>query len=236
MRVAAVRCVLLAVFAFGCSSAPPPEEPVDEPLTAGGEAEAPPPEAALPATTPVPVPAPAVPRQDLSEPLRQLWTQVEEAVAIAAPDGPLEASAEAVTAWAQGPFTDWLRLRAAVHQQIQQTSAAVGAEPAAERAVADALIAYALEDFAASIAGVPVPVEIARDAELLTIYAEALMDAVRPLARQSAATYGQCAQRVATLGEESPWVPWGAYCVTRGREVITTYGLLDGPADQPEGE
>ena len=36
---------------------------------------------------------------------------------------------------------------------------------------------------------------------------------------------------LAALGDDSPWLPWRAYCVQRGQEVIEGYGL-EAPAEE----
>src|SRR6185503_8401489 len=84
--------------------------------TAGGEEAAMQP--AMRTTTPVPVPQPAAPREELSEPLQRLWTGVEEGVAIRPPDPPRESTTEAVQAWAQGPYTEWLQARRAASDRV----------------------------------------------------------------------------------------------------------------------
>jgi hypothetical protein len=200
--------------------------------TAGGEESVMSP--ALRTTTPIPVPQPAVAREGLSEPLQRLWTAVEEAVAIRPPDPPAEDSLDAVQGWSQGPFSEWVRARIEANERMGAIFDEVPEVPVHERGIAAALVAYALEDFAGGVGGAPVPTEIARDAELLEIYRSELTDAVHPLASSAVLRYAFCQQRLAPLGDESEWLPWRAYCVQRGQEMISIYGLRTYEEVEPE--
>ena len=184
-------------------------------------------------TIPVPVPQPAVARDDLSAPLQAVWTAVEEQVSTSRPEGPEEATVATVQEWAEGPFTEWIGARRALVDATRAMVGEVASEPAYERAVALALWAYAMEDFGAQIAGAPVPAEIAQDEELRGIYIGSLNDASRPLGQAAIELYADCQQRLLALGDESPWLPWRAYCVQRGVEVIEGYGLTP-PDASPE--
>ncbi|MCB9598089.1 MAG: hypothetical protein H6719_35575 [Sandaracinaceae bacterium] len=176
-------------------------------------------------TLPVPVPLTAVPRDELSAELQAVWSRVEEQVADMRPDGPAEATVENVQAWADGPFRAWIDGRRLALDETRPLLAAVGEEPPWERAVALALWAYAFEDFGAQIAGAPVPDSIAQDDELRGIYIESLNEATVPLGERAVELYGLCQQRLVVLGDDSPWLPWRAYCVQRGQEVIAGYRL-----------
>src|SRR5215470_14325864 len=78
--------------------------------TSGGEA--PPPAAPpMPTTTPIPVPQPATPRAQLSQPLQHVWDLTEHAVEVRPPGPPDEATRDAITAWANGAFHDWVVAR-----------------------------------------------------------------------------------------------------------------------------
>ena len=226
------------VLSAACSSAETETETADPVATTGGETETVPPEEhPMRTTTPVPVPQPAVAREELSEPLQQTWTGIEEVVAIRPPDGPLDATEEAIEQWAAGPLTDWIVTRRDATAAVGQVASGVPEEPVWERAVGAALFGYALEEFAADIRSSPVPTEIAEDAELLTIYIDALNQSLRPVVIESVTNYAVCQQRLASLGDESEWLPWRAYCVQRGQEIIETYQLQahetedDGDAD-----
>ena len=226
----------LPLLAVACGSPEPAEPSSPEPVTsAGGETEvsgaaeeAPP----LRTTIPVPVPQPPVAREALSAPLQASWTGIEEVVAIRPPDGPDQGSEEAIRLWAEGPLTEWIARRREATRAVGEVAAGVPAEPVYERAVGAALFGYALEDFAADLRSSPVPGSISEDPELLAIYVEALTTALRPLAIESATNYAVCRQRLASLGDDSEWVPWRAYCVQRGREVIEVYELQ---SDATEG-
>lgn len=230
MKNALFLAAALLVACGGSSVAPEPE-PVAS--TSGGEAE---PEPVLRTTTPVPVPQPAVAREAMSEPLQQLWTQIEETVSVRPPDPPAEATTEAIQAWAQGPFREWLVARREATSRAAAASRDVPEDPVHERAIAAALLAYALEDMVADVRGAPVPDDIANDPELLEIYANSLSEVLRPLASEAVVAYAFCQQRFASLGDESEWLPWRAYCVQRGREVIEVYELTPEGAVPPSDE
>lgn len=129
-------------------------------------------------------------------------------------------------------------------QSAVASSEAVPDEPPHERAMASALLGYAFEDFVADVWGSPLPADLAQDAELLEIYVTNLMEVLRPMAVEAVISYGYCQQRLAALGDESEWLPWRAYCVQRGREVIETYELTaselspaaEGESSEGEGD
>lgn len=233
---------------IACGGAPSSASTTTEPAsTTGGEAppdsavvetEAEPAPIVLRTTTPVPVPLPAVARDDLSDELQAVWTRVEEQVAIARPDGPEEATSATVQEWANGPFLAWLEARRDALTETRALLEAVSEESPYERGVALGLWAYAFEDLGAQIAGSPVPDEIATDQELLGIYIQSLNQASIPVGERAIELYADCQRRLAALGDDSEWLPWRAYCVQRGREVIEGYGLTPADADASavEGE
>lgn len=224
-----IRLLLLALLLTACGGrdAEPTDDAVtDEASTAGGETDEPPaPEPVMRATVPVPVPQPAVAREQVSDPLQNLWTSVEETVAIRPPEPPADDSVEAADAWAQGPFAAWIGTRASSMRSTIELGEGVGDAPPYERAVAAALIAYALEDFVADVRGAPVPGSIATDPELLEVYVASMNDTVRPLAVEAVTYYAFCTQRLTALGDDSPWLPWRAYCTQRGQEMVELYEL-----------
>jgi hypothetical protein len=223
--------VMAALWLSACGGVAPASEPAPAASTAGGEAEVTPAHP-LRTTTPIPVPAPAIAREALSQPLQDLWSEVEETVAIRPPDGPAAATEEALTEWAEGPFAAWVTARREALAEVVAMSEAVPEEPAHERAMAAALLGYALEELVAGMRGAPVPTDIASDAELLEIYVSSLSAVLRPLASDAVVSYAYCQQRLMPLGDESEWLPWRAYCVQRGREVIEVYELIP-PAQEP---
>jgi len=232
------------VLAAACSSSEPTEtEAATEPTAStGGETETiAPEEHPMRTTVPVPVPQPAVAREALSEPLQRTWTGIEEVVAIRPPDGPIEATTEAIQAWARGPLIDWIRTRREATAAVGEVASDVPEEPIYERAIGAALFGYALEEFAADIRSSPVPADVAEDPELLSIYVDTLHESLRPIVIESVTNYAVCQQRLASLGDESEWLPWRAYCVQRGQEIIETYELqpAEGEGDEsasPVGE
>lgn len=187
-------------------------------------------------TIPVPVPQTAVAREELSEPLQRFWTSIEETVAIRPPDGPVEATSEAVQAWADGPFAEWIARRREAMSEAVAISEEIGDAPPYERGIAAALLGYALEDFVFDVRGSPVPADIAEDAELLAIYVSSLQEALRPIAQEAVGSYAYCQQRFLPLGDDSEWLPWRAYCVQRGREMIEVFQLLPAQPEGAEGE
>ena len=241
MKRAVLPCLVALLSA--CAAETTETETVGEPIaTSGAEAEVVAPEEhPMRTTTPVPVPQPAVPREELSEPLQQTWTGIEEVVAIRPPDGPEAPTQASIAAWAEGPLSEWITTRREATRAVGTIAADVPEEPIWERAVGAALFAYALEDFAADIRSSPVPVEIADDPELLGIYVDALTEALRPVAIEAVVNYAVCQQRLAALGDESEWLPWRAYCVQRGQEMIEVYQLQpyemqpDEASTEPEG-
>jgi hypothetical protein len=225
-----------AALLTGCGGAPEPEpEPVEPaPTTTGGETTEP---LVLRTTTPVPVPQPAVAREELPEPLQNLWTRTEEVVADGPPEPPLEGTSEALAAWAEDPFIPWVESRRDAIQGAEPFVEALG-EDAVARSVAAALFGYMYEDTAAGIRGAPVPEDIANDQELLGVYVETLDTSLQPFAQRALESYAYCATILAQLGD-SPWVEWARYCIERGRDVATVFELgggSAGAAEAPDGD
>ncbi len=227
-------CVfLLWTSATACGSAAPAEDPApvgDE--TTGGEAETP---VTLRTTTPVPVPQPAIEREQLSEPVQTIWTRTEEIVADQPPDPPLEATADAIAAWSEDRFAPWLAARQGAIQEIEPLVDAIG-EDDVQRAVAGGLFGYVYEDTAAGIRGAPIPAGIATDPELLDIYGQTLEEALRPFAQRALESYAYCATTFARLQDEA-WFGWGSYCLERARDVNEVFRLgAGGPEADPRPE
>jgi hypothetical protein len=236
MRFVPALSSLALLLACGEPSATETADPVEP--SAGGETEgsvAVAEEHPMRTTTPVPVPQPAVPREELSEPLQATWTAIEEVVAIRPPGGPVVPTTEAIETWAAGPFSDWVQQRQGATEEVVELAATVPDEPIWEQALGAALFGYALEDFAAAIRSSEVPLLITEDEELLEVYMQALTEKLHPFAIEAVRNYAVCQQRLVTLGDESPWLPWRAYCVQRGREVIEVYELQPAELDLPEG-
>lgn len=248
------RLLVVSVFLAACGAAPDASEAPPHEATAGGEdasreeaggegtvrmlgealvpgeSDEPSRPVVLRNTIPVPVPQPAVARERLSGALEEVWTHVETQVSVARPRGPEVESVETVQSWANGPFLEWIGLRRQHLERTRELLEAVPDDPPYERALAVALFAYAFEDFGAQVAGAPVPREIARDEELRAIYIRSLNEATIPLGQRAIELYADCQRRLERLGDESRWLPWRAYCVQRGQDVIRGYGLAP---DQP---
>jgi hypothetical protein len=174
--------------------------------------------------SPIPVPQPVYPREALSTDLQELWTRVEEAVAVRPPEPPDGASAEVIEAWAEGAFRDWLLERQAATDRALSATHALKTHPLFERGIGTALFGYMYEDMAGSIRGAPVPDDIAADEELLEIYTGALTEHITPFAELSARAYYACVALFTKL-DDPQWGEWAYYCDERGTEVVGTFKL-----------
>jgi len=178
--------------------------------------------------SPIPVPQPVYPREELSNELQELWRRVEEAVAVRPPEPPDGASAEIIEAWAEGAFRSWLLQRQAATDRALAATYALRTHPLFERGIGTALFGYMYEDMAGSIRGAPVPADIAADEELLEIYTDALTEHITPFAELSARAYYACLALFIKL-DDLQWSEWAYYCDQRGTEVVDTFEL-DPPA------
>jgi len=232
------------------AAAPTPVEPAAE--SAGGEAPAEP--LLLRTTTPIPVPQPAIAREDLIAPLQGIWTETEEIVAQRPPEPPTATDEASIEAWATESFAPWVDARRGQIQEMEPVLATIEQDPLS-LAVSAALFGYAYEDTAAGIRGAPVPASIATDPELLEIYVATLDEALHPFAQRALESYVFCATTIAGLAQEplhpgpsagpatreevrpetvgGPWISWAAYCLDRGRDVADVFEL--GP-EIPEGD
>ena len=174
--------------------------------------------------SPIPVPQPVYPRAELSSELQELWTRVEEAVAVRPPEPPESASQETIEAWAEGSFRDWLLQRKTATDRALAATHGLKTHPLFERGIGTALFGYMYEDMAGSIRGAPVPEEIAADKELLEIYTGALTEHLTPFAELSAKAYYACLALFVKL-DDPQWGEWAYYCDERGAEVVDTFEL-----------
>ena len=174
--------------------------------------------------SPIPVPQPVYPRAELSNDLQELWSRVEEAVAVRPPQQPDDATAEVIESWAEGAFRDWLLQRQAATDRALAATHALRTHPLFERGIGTALFGYMYEDMAGSIRGAPVPENIARDKELLEIYTGALTEHLTPFAELSAKAYYACMALFIKL-DDPQWGEWAYYCDQRGAEVVDTFKL-----------
>jgi hypothetical protein len=174
--------------------------------------------------SPIPVPQPVYPREALSTDLQELWTRVEEAVAVRPPEPPDGASAEVIETWAEGAFRQWLLQRQAATDRALAATHALKTHPLFERGIGTALFGYMYEDMAGSIRGAPVPDDIAADEELLEIYTSALTEHITPFAELSARAYYACVALFTKL-DDPQWGEWAYYCDERGAEVVGTFKL-----------
>ena len=174
--------------------------------------------------SPIPVPQPVYPRAELSNDLQELWSRVEEAVAVRPPQPPDGATAEVIETWAEGAFRDWLLQRQAATDRALAATHALRTHPLFERGIGTALFGYMYEDMAGSIRGAPVPENIAKDKELLEIYTGALTEHLTPFAELSAKAYYACMALFIKL-DDPQWGEWAYYCDERGAEVVDTFKL-----------
>lgn len=174
--------------------------------------------------SPIPVPQPVYPRAELSNDLQELWSRVEEAVAVRPPEPPDGATAEVIETWAEGAFRDWLLQRQAATDRALAATHALRSHPLFERGIGTALFGYMYEDMAGSIRGAPVPENIAQDKELLEIYTGALTEHLTPFAELSAKAYYACMALFIKL-DDPQWGEWAYYCDQRGAEVVDTFEL-----------
>jgi hypothetical protein len=174
--------------------------------------------------SPIPVPQPVYPREQLSSELQELWSRVEEAVAVRPPEPPDGASQEIIESWADGVFRDWLLQRQAAIDRALAATHALRTHPLFERGIGTALFGYMYEDMAGSIRGAPVPANIAEDEELLDIYTNALTEHITPFAELSARAYYACLALFIKL-DDPQWGEWAEYCDQRGSEVVDTFEL-----------
>ena len=174
--------------------------------------------------SPIPVPQPVYARQELSQDLQELWSRVEEAVAVRPPEPPEGASEEDIESWAEGEFRQWLLRRQEATDRALAATHALRTHPLFERGIGTALFGYMYEDMAGSIRGAPVPETIARDKELLDIYTGALTEHITPFAELSARAYYACLALFLKLNDPQ-WGEWVYYCDQRGSEVVDTFEL-----------
>jgi hypothetical protein len=174
--------------------------------------------------SPIPVPQPVYPREELSNDLQELWTRVEEAVAVRPPEPPDGASEEAIETWAEGSFREWLLRRQTATDRALAATYGLRTNPLFERGMGTALFGYMYEDMAGSIRGAPVPESIAKDKELLDIYTNALTEHIMPFAELSARAYYACLALFVKL-DDPQWGEWAYYCDERGAEVVDTFKL-----------
>src|SRR5687768_16163432 len=118
-------CALALLLLAGCGGSEPvaETETVETPqdATTGDEVVAEEP-VEMRYTTPIPVPQPAVDRGSMTAALQTLWDRVELAVAVRPPEPPAQATAEAIEAWASGPFAAFIARR---REAVAQAEAAI---------------------------------------------------------------------------------------------------------------
>lgn len=218
---------MLFLLACGAPSAASPSSPASSETSGGESAEEPAP-LVLRTTIPIPVPQPAIAREQMSPDLDALWERVELAVAIRPPEAPPDAATETIEAWAEGPFAEWLAERSAASADVQAALSTLEDEPAHERGIAAGLFGYLHEDMVADVRGAPIPESISSDAELLRIYDESMLSALLPFVRVAAQAYRFCEAAFAESGEEA-WSPWASYCQQRFLDITRIYVLSEAP-------
>ena len=228
---------LSVVCAVGCggAGAASPRERAPVQATSGDDAPQAAPAPApvvLRTTVPIPVPQPAIARERLSAPLQHVWDLVEAAVAVRPPEPPTEATQEAITAWASGPFHEWVGRRAEAVHAVEEAEAPMHGARGAERGVAAALFGFLYEETAAAARGAPVPRDLAADPELLHAYDQALLESLTHYARASVISYSACVRAFTELHDVA-WSEWGPYCLDHAREVAQVYRLFPSAPPPP---
>ncbi len=198
--------LVLLVFAIGCAGRQTPESSKEI------------------VVSPIPVPQPVYPREQLSTDLQLLWGRVEDAVAVRPPEPPEGTTKEDIEEWAEGPFRDWLVRRREATDRALAATYNLRTHPLFERGIGTALFGYMYEDLASSIRGAPVPKNIAEDRGLLEIYTASLTEHLTPFAELSAKAYYACLGLFLKL-EDPQWGEWALYCDERGAEVVDTFEL-----------
>ncbi|QQR91350.1 MAG: hypothetical protein IPJ88_06395 [Myxococcales bacterium] len=229
----AVRCLFfLLITLSACSSNESDTVSSTAPQTTGHEETESSPSTAvrvIRTTVPIPVPQPAVAREELTEMLQIAWTMVEKAIAIRPPEPPQDTSQDSVKQWAQGPFTDWFEQRkvavslavAALDEVAEAASDKAAKQEERimiEGAVAAALAGYLFEDTLGGLSGAPIPSEVASDEELLQVYGSTLNNMIRPYAMQAAGSYVFCVQSFAKIAA-ADWSDWAGYCTQRAMKL-----------------
>lgn len=222
MRKSGLLALLLLSACGGSSTTTEPAREEGTVFSSGGESTER--EPVFRTTTPIPVPQPAIARDDLSPAVDTVWTRVEEAVAMQPPDPPATGDDAAVRAWADGPFTEWMRDRITRIEAASSASLELEGAPAYERGIVAGVLAYALEVTAAEARSVPIPDEIAADSELLAAYVEALDAALVPFAVRAAEAFAFCVAAFDETGDAA-WAEWRTYCADRNADVVDSYRL-----------
>ena len=225
--------LLLAVASIGCGSSaqhtPSNETATDATAsaTSGDETEATP--QVVYDTTPVPVPQTAIPRAQLAQGVQEEWLEIERGIAQRPPLPPADSTETSLTAWYNGPYSDWLRERIATAQRANDAINQADTLALHERGIGAGLMGYFYEQTAAEARSAPIPPHIQGDAELLDIYRTALDETLAPLALRSVEAYRFCVAAFDELSEADAmnapaWTEWRAWCEDRAVEVLTLYG------------
>jgi hypothetical protein len=217
----------MALAACGGSATTEPSPALSD-TTSGGESTEEQARPALRTTIPIPVPQPAIAREQMSADLDALWERVELAVATRPPEAPPDATLETIEAWAQGPFAQWLTERTEASAAIQAALGSLEDKPAHERGIAAGLFGYLQEDMVADVRGAPIPESISSDPELLRIYDESMLTALLPFVRVAAQAYRFCEAAFVENGDDA-WEPWASYCRQRFEDVARIYVLNEAP-------
>jgi hypothetical protein len=154
------------------------------------------------------LPAFDVPRAQLAPEVRLALEAVEDALAVRPPRYAPSMHAAQWDHFFKNPLTRFLRRRMEAVQRAERALAALGADPA-HRVVGAALTAVMLENTALAIRGLPVPREIARDADVAAVYRDALEEHTTPVFERAAHAYVACQTWAA------PGSSWATFCAVR---------------------
>lgn len=137
------------------------------------------------------------------------------ALAASTCEAPADGSMAGVNAWMQARFFPWFGDKVGQVGALEAELKAAGGE--ANSAVVPGLLAYLQEDLAGDLLSLPVPTDIARDAELTSIYRNTLHEKAAPALDVARSSYATCTERAQASG--APLVSWAGFCSARGQRL-----------------
>lgn len=169
------------------------------------------------------VPVTGVPRADLRPELQELFVRVENLTHVEPPPIPEASTEDAIGSYISGPFQTWTATRVAALRELSALAGTFGSLEPVERAFAVALVAYAYEDTATSIRGMPLPAWLEGDPELMRTFQDTIDGAIVPIAELSATAYDGCVN-LFTQAADPAWSEWPGFCQTRLDDLREVFG------------
>lgn len=173
--------------------------------------------------TVIAVPVTGTPRAQLRNDVQELMARIEDVAAIRPPNPAATMTQAQIDAYVQGPFIAWVEQRVRATQDASRYAASLTNLGPVERGFAAALIAYAYEDMATSVRGMPLPPVLTRDPELMRLFQETIDRALLPIAEYAATGYDGCV-RVFTDARAPGWEEWPSFCQTRLDDLREVFG------------